>query len=1232
VEENPMKKIILPITVLLLAFTATVVLAAPDQFLGDSSIYSGDTSSVKPNVLFLIDNSNVMNQSGQGKPYDPSKDYTYTGALYTKDYVYELTTQGGQANYGDAGLTIGSPVAQHSTVTCQPALYELQNYGATLSYLKKNGTGACNASQQSNFYTGNLLNFINYPSSKWQATHIYSVNDIVTPTSGSTSEYVCITAGTSGSTQPTWPTTAGSTVTDGTVVWQLAAKTWTAHTAYSAGDVVVPTTGGAMTYDCVTAGTSGGSQPSWPDGSTSTTVTDGTVVWKMRSILTIVQDTVKQVLSVMRDSVNAGLIVFGNNNSGGKIIKPVLDISSTTGSTNYTNLFSSINGLTTLNSNHEPVNEALWDSGVYFRGQNSSSTLKISSDNVSYPSPISYTCQYSYVVVLTPGNADENTQTKANNRLPTDLTHDNQIGLVDDAAAYNYNTDASSTLTGAQRVQTHIIQLITTEIPKLRKATEYGYGDYYNVFNANDLAKALIETMSNIVLEANTSFVAPVVPVSPENRTFSGSRVYMGFFKPITQSYWHGNLKKYGLSTANSLTDKNGSLATYTDLNGDGVDDIDGTLLPTGAINGTFRSSSISFWTPDSTHDAGAVESGGAGQILQGRVPSTRKICTNLLGNYTDLNASGNAFSTANASLTDSLLGVATTQRDNLINFIRGVDTYDDNGNGNSSENREWIFGDILHSRPLIVNYQTFSLAHEGDFSYNKSYIYVGGNDGMLHAIRDYDGSEAWAFIPDDMLGNLNYMTQTAHTYFVDSTPSAYIYDTGTAGTISTPDDKVIIIFGSRRGGGKDSAPTSGSYYALDVTDPEAPTMLWKINNQTAGFGELAETWSEPKLVKMKIGGADKIVAFVGAGYDNIHEDTRFGNTRLYSNASAVSPSDIGNGDTVSGGSTDVSALTNPKGRGVYAIEIATLNNGVPDFTHSGTKIWGYTYGTCTASSTAKCSTSMKFSVLSEITALDTDNDGYADRLYVGDVGGRIWRFDVGYSSTNDWDARRIFSLSPGAGRKFFYKPSAIMESNYAMLFIGSGDREHPLNRDTNQIDRFYALKDLGQTTPKMEGDLTDVTLDELQTSTDTSVIQGIMTSLNSSYGWFMMLPNTGEKVLASPTVFNKVAYFTTYTPNSTVSADPCNPGNLGIARLYALDYMTGKAALNYDLTNDTGSSTVIGPSDRSKNIGSGIPSGIVMLISPGGDLKALIGVGGVIAGENPKKGGSIRPLYWRQK
>ena len=1188
-------KIILRLALLLLlALPATQALAGPDLFVGDTAIYGGSVTSVKANVMFVIDNSAGMIQAGVTQPYNASTPYP---GSYTSDAVYvRVTATGGTINYNPY-------ISSVSSVTCPAALTALAGPSAPGAYygLLKKSDGSCNASQPGNYYLGNFLNYLSLPRPTWLADHDYNEGDAVFPNATSTTAYVCTQAGRSGSSAPSWPGTVGTPVTDGTVVWTMA-----------------------------------------PD-----------------SILDMVQDTIKQVAAAVRETVNVGLMVFGSNNHGGVVVRPVTDISTTSagGPANFTSLTNAVNGISLLNANAQPVNETIWDAGVYYRGQNGSSQQKISSDTVSYPSPIQYTCQNSFVVILTTGNSPDTTHTSQH---LTDRNANGTVGDAADAAIYNYMTDNSSTLAGLQRIQTSIIQLMSAEVPILHDAATAGHGDYYVVWNTRDLATALMDTMVNVVQQTDTSFVAPVVPVSPENRTYSGTRVYMGFFKPIKSSYWHGNLKKYGINNQNYLTDKNGDLATFSDVNGDRVEDSDGiTALPPDAVNGSFRPGATSFWS--SIADGGAVENGGAGQALVDRA-AARNIYT-YMGSNTDLTDASNAFTTTNALITDTLLGVSSsTDRSKLINFVHGFDSYDENNNLNTTEKRGWIFGDVLHSRPLIVNYTTypFTAASEASCTTNKTVIFVSANDGMLHAINDCDGSEAWAFIPPDMLGHLKNMSGTTHAYFADATSSVYIYDNNNDGNINPANgDKVILVFGERRGGGADSAPTSGSYYALDVSNPTTPRLLWRINNQTAGFGELAETWSEPKLVKMKVNTIDKIVAFVGAGYDNIHEDTRFGNTQYFTNASSiVEATDKGDGNLVSSPTGcspmttpacyPAASLTNPRGRGIYAIEIATLNaTGVPSFAGSGTKIWGYTNANDTL---------MRYSIPGEIAAIDSNNDGYVDRLYVADTGGRVWRFNVGAGSgasvTSDpatWTGIRLFRLDAGSttvGRKFFYKPSVVMETGYTMLFIGSGDREHPLNRDVNLIDRMYALKDRDQTVSLDESSLTDVTANQIQTTTDTSgatSIAGILSTLNSTYGWFIQLDqNAGEKVLAAPTVFNKVAYFTTYAPSTAVVTDPCQPGNLGTSRLYAVDYKTGASVLNYDTTNDGTSianalatatpGQVLLRSDRSVTLGSGIPSGIVMLISPGGGLHALIGVGGVIAGQDPKKGGAVMPLYWRQK
>jgi len=1119
--------------------------AAPDQYMGDTAIYSGASTSLRPNVLLVIDNSNATLNAASGEAYNPGTVYDNHG--YSSWNIYEADQQG-----------------DFSKV-------EVANSSNALENL--------NCSNNNNIIKNTLLA---------QGTYV------------------------------------GSGTTNNPNIKNNKCDTAPKGKTYALGNFLnytqTPPVGGSDTQRKV------------------------------------IYDALDTVVGGARFAVNFGAMVYGNNNKGGNIIYQVGDLTDDTDYQSFLNIIpGGTPGTAVLSSQTaRPQAESLLDAGYYFRGEG----LPISGQ-AAMTSPIQNWCGKSYIILITNGLSNKDDDPKLGTLVgdfDTDGMESSPYGLgthyLDDVAKKLYESDNSSTLSGFQRIVTNTILAFQPNDSLVQRTADdsHGRGSYFNVANAQELAAALTKLINNIVLEADTSFVAPVVPVSPENRTYSGSRVYMGFFKPISQNYWHGNLKKYGINSTNQIIDKNSQIANYVDLDNNGYDDNSGLSLPVGAINGTFKASATSFWS--SAADGGAVESGGAGSVLLARNFTTnpRKILT-YTGTNTNLTNASNAFNKTNTAITAATLDVA--DKDKLIDFVYGIDTYDENGNGNTTEKRGWILGDVLHSKPLIANYSSyvFSTANESDCSVNKSMIFVGSNDGMLHAFNDCDGSEAWAFIPPDMLAYLKYIPGLSHTYFADSSPNMYVYDADNDGNIEPANgDKVIIIFGQRRGGGTDASPTKGSYYALDVSDPVAPVFLWSIDRSsktqgttvtaTTDYLELAETWGEPKLVKMKIGSSDKIVAFVGAGYDNTYEDSRYGATQTFSGTGTVNVADLGNGATTSSGTSTSSS----QGRGIYAIEIATLSSGAPDFTHSGDKIKGFTH--------AEYST-MAFSFPGEITALDMDNNGYTDRLYASDAGGNIWRLTVGDSNISNWTATKIFTANPGSGgasdtgRKIFYKPSAVVEpGNLAILYFGTGDREHPLNWSV--VDRLYALKDKGQSTTMSEADLIDVTLDELQTTTVTSgagSISDLLSNLNAAdkYGWYIKLDeNAGEKVLAPPTVFNKVAYFTTYAPSTTEAPDPCGSGNLGTARLYAVNYLTGEAVLNYDKTNDStildnkrAKSTpgqVLLRSDRLVTLGSGIPSGIVLIINPNGGLKALIGVGGVIPGQNPKKGGSIVPLYWRQK
>ncbi|WP_305045111.1 pilus assembly protein [Geoalkalibacter sp.] len=1291
---------------LLLGLLPGLALAgAPDEYLGDASIYadtgaytsSGERIRVRSNVLFIVDNSAAMRQTGGTAPYEPyekdaegkpdkSKPRVYPGS-YEPWAVYELISEtAGTLNYKK--LSKIPPLRTSNTsgvnpaltaVMCGSAVDEFENFGVHFGKLDRN-SGACTTKKNDDgkFYLGNLINYINSPQdgAPWKAGTAYAagarilVTYSASPHTNLQAIFIASQAGTSGANAPAWPTLAtGGEIVDGTVRWRMADdySVWQPTSAIAVGTrVAVKLDGATVAFEVVgvvdaggnftqaTSGTSAASQPVWADAyeNASGGVRDGNLLWKpVGSILDTVKDVLQMVMQLARNSAKMGLMTFGGNNSGGQILAPVRGVSDeseidASGATHFSFLTGKVAGISMLKGNHKPVNETLWDAGLYFQGKNSS-TDKIASERTAYPSPVTENCERNYVILLTTGSDNDNVHTS---KVLKDYTGDGQAGLVDDAAYYIGNLDLAPDYPGTQGIVTHVIQLMTQEVPRLRAAAEVwgGWnegekqyrGTYQIARNSAELTSKLLSLMGGLVAEENTSFVAPVVPASTTNRTISGNRVYLGLFKPQIESAWHGNLKKYQVGADNRLKDKNGNDATYTEAEAAGID---------GVKAGDFKPNSVSFWS--SSGDGGDVLKGGAGELLKQN--SARKIFTYLpqVANQPKALAdaeSKNAFVPGNSLLTPALLNVDDEdEADLLINWVRGQDAYDANGDGNTAQMRSWIMGDILHSKPLVLAYAPFTMtdANEASCEVNKSYIFVGANDGMLHAFRDCDGSEAWAYIPDNVLGHLKYMRNGVHTPFVDAPISAYIHDKNDNGVIEPLlGDKVLLMFGQRRGGsGSTLGDPRGAFYILDVTSPEEPQFVAKVDGSS--WAEMGQSWSQPRLARIKHGTAIKIVAFLGGGYDN-NEDLRFGNTQLFpadtTAATDISNADDGGGPRTSSGVTATKA--NPKGRGVFAVEIARLDkvdgkfNAVTD--DAGTILWSYG---------PTQNPDLTFSIPSDITALDVNANGFTDRLYVGDTGGRMWRFDVGSSNLTDWSGRIVFRANPGTdgsnGRKFFYRPAVTFNKGYPILHFGSGDREHPLNRAV--VDRLYTVIDRGQgsTDSINESSLVDVTENTLQHTGDQAVINAILNELNSSskYGWFIKLNESGhagEKVLAGTTVFNNVVYYTTYTPNIILTPDPCKPGNLGVARVYQVDAKTGEAVINNDKSNDGDDANeraahkdgyVLKRSDRILEIGEGIPSGIVTLIDASGRVTMMISSSNRVNTVDALSARMINPVYWMQ-
>jgi len=229
-----------------------------------------------------------------------------------------------------------------------------------------------------------------------------------------------------------------------------------------------------------------------------------------------------------------------------------------------------------------------------------------------------------------------------------------------------------------------------------------------------------------------------------------------------------------------------------------------------------------------------------AGDIMRQRPFDERNI-------FTSVNGVRHNFTSGNAGDLQSALGVATAEEAaNLITWIRGdaVDGYRDR--------HGWILGDIVHSTPVVVgappgytgeeSYEAFHAAHE----FRQKIVYVGVNDGMMHAFDADTGTEEWAFIPEFALPEYPSFADSGycHQYSCDQTVT--VEDIRVGGAWRT-----VLISSVREGG--------SAVFALDVTVPGAPDVMWQVdlpNDKTYA--------SEVEIVS--IGGTSG--ALIGSGLD----------------------------------------------------------------------------------------------------------------------------------------------------------------------------------------------------------------------------------------------------------------------------------------------------------------------------------------------------------------------------
>ena len=761
----------------------------------------------------------------------------------------------------------------------------------------------------------------------------------------------------------------------------------------------------------------------------------------------------------------------------------------------------------------------------------------------------------------------------------------------------------------------------------------------------------LIKTLNSLfasILSVSTTFVSPSVPVNVFNRTQVVNDVFLALFDPDENGcpFWNGNLKK--LRIGNNATTGDSELQ---DASGANAIDIDGRI----------KRDAVTFWTdvpslsaPVDDEVAGAdgrsVPRGGAGQKIPG-------VMAGGPGTANTNSGARQLFAIDSSDLVDGLMPIDTTSTTaqtlwpkitqdwspaasagsyagataseqtkaiNILKFARGL-------NDDGVTTRPWLLADSLHSQPLAINYGARASGYTT--SNPDIRLLMGTNDGFMHMFRNTtssaaeDGGESWAIIPQEIVPILDRLRANSagvpvHPTGTDGSASAYTVDVNFDGNIISGDGDIAYVFFGLRRGGK-------SYYALDVSDPDSPKLLWTLSKGAAGtdFAELGQTWSTPQVGLVKVGSTITPVVMFAGGYDGDDDGDDVGDLGKDAKNRATRAS-----TTPSPGTDD------DEGNAIYIVNAT-----------NGNLIWKAIKGTSIgydSSQTAFTHPGLVDSFPSNVSAVDTDGDKLLDRIYAADTGGVVWRIDLAgmfdddsNSTTPDilvnneisvWSVTKLLSVGRQVSgfttitddRRFFNQPDVVQSSDstgpFDGVLIGSGDREDPNGSEVDNF--FYLVKDrattsgLPPTTLLEHDDLADLTSNCLQDSS-------CGTAPNLSNGWRVELTDGGEKNLATAITAGGSVFFSTFSP--TPPSGTCALSE-GTGRLYVVSLQDATAVFNFDTTND-GGGTVL---DRSDVLASGgIPVAVVPL--GGGELL----VQGQEAGQNIINAGGLTSFktFWHE-
>lgn len=521
-------------------------------------------------------------------------------------------------------------------------------------------------------------------------------------------------------------------------------------------------------------------------------------------------------------------------------------------------------------------------------------------------------------------------------------------------------------------------------------------------------------------------------------------------------------------------------------------------------------------------------------------VPNSRKILT------VNSDGSATAFRWDDLDATrqgqlNSTDPVGAERGEDRLEYLRGERAYEQSS-GNAGavfRDRGKILGDIINSSPAFVGRPSFLYrdnleaapysAFRSTYRNRTGVVYVGANDGMLHAFESETGRELFAFIPSAVFGNLHELTRPAYThrYYVDGTPT--VGDAFIGGEWQS-----VLVAGLNKGG--------QGIYALNITEPEligensaADTFMWEFTD--ADDVDLGYTFSRPAIVRMANG---KWAAVFGNGYNNTAADgysSSTGNAVLY-------VVDLETGALVRKIDTGV---------GVGAAYSGGRPNG-----------------------------------LATPALVDANGDQVVDFAFAGDLFGNLWKFDLRGADPTNWD---VAFASAGVPQPIFVardsgdvrqpitvRPEVSRGPNNKglMVLFGTGKYLEPSDELIGSLrpQTFYGVLDnnTGFATDIVSGSRSALTEQQIthelqvQFDVDPSATEELKSfdvrvttqnDIGNTRGWYIDLVSPvngfeGEMQVTDPVLRNGRIIFTTLIPNP----DVCQYG--GRSWLMELDALSG--------------------------------------------------------------------------